>query len=589
MVIEASILTTILKDPISKAFGWTLDEAKKGTNEQKIKKSISTLAEKITNVVKVKTIYKGDESIDLYDFYIPTRVDNVSSRIEHISHIDAHSIVLEGTVGQGKSIFMRYLTYQEAQQRQRIPIFFELRRLEENQSLEEAIYTTIKNWIPLFNREYFAKVAESGSLVLFLDGFDEVPREKLKSLLNEIEGWCERYPEMQLVISARPESEIQKSNFFKVYELSNYRFYEQCKLINKLVAEEESNKILKQAISDSTVEIKELLKTPLMVTLFVMKYRASLEIPENPGEFYQELFSVLISRHDKTKPGFKRQLNSNLSETQLQEVFEEFCYLTGNKRKLVFSHVEAVEIIETCLSKKKFQPNPIDVLEDFSKVVCLLLKDGLDYSFIHRSIQEYFYANFILKKPERAKEKFFFEYSKNGYMYFQISGAIYFIEKGDLYSYYKYFKLPVIVEYIHCYQMTRTNNNLVEHLYVDNIIEEEIVISLDDKNEIKSGFFCAPKDIYELSTYISELISGGSFNFHSVTYGRKDIENIKRNSSTMGCYKNLKECLSKENLKQMESKAIEISNELLDLREEIEEYINQEDSINMNINFSDFE
>ena len=440
MSITAAVLATLLKDPLTKAFVWTFKEALKGTRNQNIENSLKTLSTRITEVVKVKTIYKGDKSIDLHKFYVPTRVDNIGTRIECISDIDSQSIVLEGTVGQGKSIFMRYLTYQEARQSKRIPIFFELRRLDENQNLEEAVSLTINNWIHSFSKEHFTKIAESGNLVLFLDGFDELPHETVKKLLNEIEGWCERYPDMQLIISARPESEIQKSNYFKIYKLSSYRFHEQSKLIDKLVEEEKSREVLKQTIKESNHEIKGLLTTPLMITLFVMTYRALSEAPKSQTEFYKSLFSVLTSRHDKTKPGYKRQLSCKLS------------------------YSEAIEVIERCLANQKIIDSPEKLLEDFSKVVYLLLRDGLDYSFVHKSIQEYFYANFISKKSERAQEKFYLEYSNNIHLFFKAKGAVRFLEETSRYNYYKYFRLPIIEEYIEYYAITRNSNTLINNL-----------------------------------------------------------------------------------------------------------------------------
>ena len=270
MVVTVAVLATLLKDPLTKAFGWTIGEALKGTHNKNIEKSLKTLSTRITEVVKVKTIYKGDDSIDLHEFYVATKINKIQGTIELVENISNKSIVLEGTVGQGKSIFMRYLTYQEAIKGQRIPIFFELRRLEDNQSLKTAISDKIKNWIPLFNDDDFEKVASSGSLVLFLDGFDEVPYEKVGRLINEIEGWCERYEGLQIIISSRPEADIQKSNRFRVFKLSGYGSYEQGKLVDKLVIEEESRSLLKKAIEDSTTEIQNLLTTPLMVTLFII-------------------------------------------------------------------------------------------------------------------------------------------------------------------------------------------------------------------------------------------------------------------------------------------------------------------------------
>tara|TARA_R100000935_G_scaffold594_1_gene2163 strand:- start:15 stop:1355 length:1341 start_codon:yes stop_codon:yes gene_type:complete len=393
-----------LKEPAKKAFGWLFEKGKNKYDDHKLDQALNNLSDRIVRVTKVKTIYKGDDSIDLHEFYVPTRVEGISTSINFVNDISEKSIVLEGTVGQGKSIFMRYLTAQEASLGQRIPLFYELRRLDENDTLTNALSKQINNWIAEFKVSDFDRVAKTGGLVIFLDGFDEVPHDKVKKLLNEIEGWCERYPKMQLIISSRPEADIQSSNYLKVFKLSEYRFYEQSLLIDKLVEERESNSLLKQAIKDSNTEIQELLQTPLMVTLFVMNYRGSLEIPTNQHEFYKNLFTILISRHDKTKPGFKRESNSDLNEVELQEVFEEFCFITLSMDTLIFDDSKAIEVIKECLKNQNIDDNPRMVLRDLSKNLCLILKDGLEYTFIHKSIQEFYYASFIYNQPEMKVE-----------------------------------------------------------------------------------------------------------------------------------------------------------------------------------------
>lgn len=584
MVVTAAVLATLLKDPLTKALGWTFSEALKGSRNQKIEKSLESLSKRITDVIKVKTIYQGAKSINLNEFYVPTRVNDVETRIEHILNIDGSSIVLEGTVGQGKSIFMRYLTYQEARQGNRVPIFFELRRLEDNQSLEEAISLTINNWIESFSNENFVKIAESGNLILFLDGFDELPHEKVKTLLNEIEGWCERYPNMQLIISARPESEIQKSNYFKVYRLSSYRFHEQSKLISKLVEEEKSREILKQAIKESNHEIKELLTTPLMVTLFVMTYRALSDIPKSQTEFYKALFSVLTSRHDKTKPGYKRQLSCDLNETQLQGVFEEFCYLTGNKDKLILSYDESIEIINKCLVNQKIKDSPTKIIEDFSKVVCLLLKDGLNYSFVHKSIQEYFYASFISKKPERAQERFYLEYSKNIHLFYKTKGAIQFLKEASKYNYYKYFKLPLLIEYIELYKIVENSNSLVNSIFFSHESDDHLTIILDDKGKITSGSFCIPKILNRiLESNVKNLIVGDTKRLTRFAYGRIDLKNMSEGRLNAKSFKKIQDTLNSNDLEKLINETIAVGNEIIILRREIEDYINQQDEIDIDV------
>lgn len=493
MVAEALVLTA-LKEPVKKLTNWIFGEASGKVNEAKMKIALSKLHEKISDVVMVKTFYQINESIDLHKFYVPTRVENVNTIVDSIEKIDSSSIALEGTVGQGKSIFMRYLTYQEANRGVRVPVFFELRRLNEKQTLEDAISTLISNWIPLFTKDHFDKIASSGEVILFLDGFDEIAQEDVSRLINEIEGWYERYPNMQLVISTRPEAEIQKSNPMKVYKLAEYEFYEQKQLIKKLVLDEEFQENLIKNIEKSSLEIKELLKTPLMVTLFVKQYEASLKIPKNQNEFYENLFYNIASLHDNTKAGYIRKLNSSLDISKLQEVFEEFCFITGNEQKLVFSKKETIEKIKQCLNKQNINDNPENVLKDFSTVVCLLLKDGSEYSFIHRSIQEYFYSSFISHKSPEAKKVFYNKVLSDENFFLRMENTISFLEIIDSYNYYKDFKVKILNRCIEDYNINYLDNDIYKNCYLhlnNNALEVQIILKnfLDYEVMFDSSFF----------------------------------------------------------------------------------------------------
>lgn len=555
-----------LKEPAKKAFGWLFEKGKNKYDEHKLEQAINNLSERIIKVTKVKTIYKGDDSIDLHEFYVPTRIVNIDTSINFVTDISRRSIVLQGTVGQGKSIFMRYLTYQEAKQGERIPLFYELRRLDDNETLTSALSKQINNWIAEFQESDFKKVAKTGDLVLFLDGFDEVPYDKVKKLLSEIEGWCERYPNMQIVISSRPEADIQLSNYLKVFKLSEYRFYEQSLLIDKLVEESESKTLLKQAIKDSNTEIQELLKTPLMVTLFVMNYRGSLEIPTNQHEFYKNLFTILISRHDKTKPGFKREANSSLNEVQLQEVFEEFCFVTFSMNILVFDDNKAIEVIKECLENQNITDNPRLVLRDLSKNLCLILKDGLDYGFIHKSIQEYYYASFIYKQPET--KILFYEDCDNKFVDGK-RNILNFLESMDTYYYYKYFAIPIFDLFINNFAISNKENQIIESFFYSTGENDSIHVEFYFKIYYEYPFYCFNILIDHIVNIILFQDTGNSKHPDSLSFSPEI--NLERSLPIEGIY-------TKENYKIVKDQMLKCEKNILEFREEMTRFIDKKDS-----------
>lgn len=568
MIIETTALSVLLSEPVTRLATWIFGKVSVTTRNKKIKYSLQGFSEKITDVAKVKTIYKNDSSIDLHEFYIPTRVRNVNIQINKIIDINEGNIVLEGTVGQGKSIFMRYLTYQEAKLGKRIPIFLELRKLETNQSLEDAVSSTIAEWIPIFTKENFHLLAESGSLVLFLDGFDELSRNKLERLLNEIERWSRYYPKMQMIISSRPGDDIQNVNAFKVYQLAPYKHPEQKALIDKLVEEEDARNILKKSIEESPSDIKNLITTPLMVTLYVMIYRALSEAPKTQSDFYKNIFSILSTRHDKTKPGYKREFNSQLGETKLQKIFEEFCYLSVKEDKLVFSYPEATDIIDTCIRNQNIQVDPSDVLQDFSKVICLLPRDGLNYTFVHRSIQEYFYASFLISKPEAFRKGFYKQYLTSFVLYSKTQGIIGFLKDADSYSYIKYYQLPFIKEYISIFEINDYSNNIIDNLLIEDKKDKRISCKLLTGGDISLGKFSFPEQIQNIFNHLFILVADRNYISHSCSLHDSPKEGL----INMG-YIYLKDFINGDEFRLLKIFILDESRKLLNLYKELEKYI----------------
>lgn len=568
--------TKLSIDTLKPAFNKMTESIKEKIRESDVNEALLDLSKKIENVIQVKTIDKIDESINLYDFYVPTDIitkDSSRQQINKLADISAESIVLEGTVGQGKSIFMRFLTHREALERSRIPIFYELRRLGEKQTIEDAVKTTFENWIPIFRDKDFSRFAESGNLVILLDGFDEIPQARVKDIINEIESWCERYPKLQLVISSRPEADIQKSTYFKIYKLASYDIDKQFLQIDKLVKDQEIRNSLRKSIQESNHEIKELLKTPLMVNLYVMKYRSKLEVPKTQSEFYEDLFNLLISKHDKSKIGYRREFSSNLNEIQLQDVFEEFCFMTGNKEQVSFGRGEAIAFIDKSIKNLNFNASPNQVLDDFSKVVCLLQNDGTGYSFIHKSIQEYYYACYISKKSVLVKERFYAKLKDDSFLNTK-KNSLNFLESLDKYYFYKYFLVNLINLVIDEFQITPERNNLNERVFIEKYKDEQhglLFINLICNIEIDLWFdnFLQP---------VKNLIVG-LFNFDESVRGFQYLPSIPPNDSIKEFVRIDYFFTNSVKFMEIEDYFSKFSIEMLGLQKEVNEYINRVESI----------
>ena len=111
-------------------------------------KHLNTLYKKIDSVQKVKTIWQIDREVKLMAFFYPSRVivDGNAKTVTRVDELPASgNSIIQGIVGQGKSIFLRYLCIRTLKEGKKIPVFFELRRVEKGQTLRDHVYAVLES------------------------------------------------------------------------------------------------------------------------------------------------------------------------------------------------------------------------------------------------------------------------------------------------------------------------------------------------------------------------------------------------------------------------------------------------------------
>lgn len=450
----AKVSSPIISDIYSAAKG-KVKTALSRWEEQQFPKR---LAKKIGNLSLVRTLWCPDDDVSLLKFYYPPKVQATGTSTEIIANcvndISTENFVIQGIVGQGKSIFLRWLAVQEAKM-SRLPIFIELRTLHAKYSLRDAIYRELESFDITINEEVFNYLAKSGKFLLLLDAFDELDSNLTKETLNEIKFLSRKFESMQIVISSRPGNEIQKISGIKVMNICPLSEIDYAPFLEKMGLTAIKSFEVVTAIKESKGSLIELITTPLMLTLVAIVYQSEREIPNTLPEFFEKLFHIVLTRHDRLKDGFNRKRNSGLSDRKLQELFEAFCFMTlqnGYGRSLSneqFTHAfkNAQNYTENCkCEQENFQ---IDII----KGACLMLEEGIDTStFLHKSLLEYYAAAFIKHSNDDVAKLFYEEAQRPQTHWYDV---INFLSNIDPYRFSKFFALP---------QIEITKNNYTQHL-----------------------------------------------------------------------------------------------------------------------------
>jgi hypothetical protein len=106
------------------------------------------------------------------------------------------------------------------------------------------------------------------------------------------------------------------------------------------------------------------------------------------------------------------------------------------------------------------------------KITCLLVKDGEEYCFIHKSVQEYYAAAFITRKPDVVVQDIYRKLSE-GRGYEMWAQELRFLSEIDPYRYNKYGLIPTLSKFVNITQKELPNLTLENVLsHVKEIVEK---------------------------------------------------------------------------------------------------------------------
>lgn len=370
---------------------------------------------------KAKSFFIRDQSVDLYSYYVPTGISCAKIEIENptfdscIKHSKRY--VITGTGGCGKSVLMRHLFLGCMQSAKYVPILIELRELNADyDNLDDLIKSCLHRHGFNLTDNFIKNAKKSGHLAFFFDGYDEVSHSKRIKLIKAIKDLSCKYPNGPLFISTRPDevfNGIEEFNIFKVLPLD---LDSAVKLIDKLPFDPDIKSKFIAKLKDGLFKKHEsFLSNPLLLSIMLLTYGENAEIPNKISVFYNQAYEALFQRHDARKGGgLSRARKSGLDIQDFARVFSMFSLLTYEKRLFRMPKTKCLEIIENSRNLICMDVDAEDYLADLLGAACLLIEDGLEISFSHRSFQEYFVALHISKAEPKLQKKLIERYWANG-------------------------------------------------------------------------------------------------------------------------------------------------------------------------------
>lgn len=467
-----------------------LESLERGLNDYTI-----TWRDKITNV---KTYLFSENPVYFDDVYVPLNIKVRSKRINLPRHIDAlfrggNYISIIGHAGSGKTMIMQNCFLRALDNEKYIPIIIELRRLDILKlSLIEYISSVVFKLHYAKEKELVSLMMEQGCFLFFLDGYDEIALESKKQRTQEIEEVADRYFKNLYWLSSRPGAGAENLVRFRSYHVCDMNDDQIKSFVEKQVRYTDEDyviviqKILAAIFNAANTNISEYLRNPLLLSMFILTYRYNPEIPKRKSDFYYNVFDTLYIKHDTiSKSGtYLHDRKCKFEKDQYLQILRYFSFLSFFNGKYLFDSTYLNRKLSEIKLQYGFEFDNDAMIYDLSVSIGILIKDGLELSFPHRSMQEYFAADLIstyqddVKKNIIYKEVFKRNFRLDGFNFWSLC------EELDELCFQSYFLLKNLREYENVLTKQRNDVSKITHTVFLNMIENAHLLMNVNKNDV---------------------------------------------------------------------------------------------------------
>ena len=369
----------------------------------------------VNSISQIKTLIYRHVPKFLYLFYeypdIKYKDQTIStSNAQDILDIN-NKLIVTGIGGIGKSLLLKHFFLNIAQYGHYIPVLIELRKFNQLDSKEislyDAVYQSLSDNGFKLEDKYYKYSLDAGGYVILLDGFDEVNRDKAQKVFDQIQSFSQKYNKNHFVVSSRPSDRFVGWNDFHGITLCDLTKTQALNLIKKIDFDEAVKKPFTDALNGKLFrKYRAFASNPLLLTIMLLAFSVHATLPANLNEFYEQAFSTLFDGHDATKDYFVRDIRSRLSSENFKTVFAYICFKSYFKGQFEFSESSLYSYIEQ--AQKKFPELSFSIADfkvDLTQSICMMIREGLHYRFIHRSFQEYFAAWYTCKLTDDIQSK----------------------------------------------------------------------------------------------------------------------------------------------------------------------------------------
>ncbi|MCP5107085.1 MAG: NACHT domain-containing protein [bacterium] len=408
--------------------------------------TLTTYGELLANLMNfdryLSTLIRDYENDPVKDIYIEqdvipektmTAVNSFRFVHDWLSQSERKQFALLGDFGTGKTSFARRLAYNLAKAYKkepggcRIPFIVELRHCRQVSNLRHLIHEQlIKAGVEPANEEIFLKLLSEGMILLIFDGFDEMAAASdTETVLSNFRGLNEAVKgeakviltsrthyfrdkyEVDRIIKMAGRENLSEYSTLLYREISRKPEYETVYL-KELTGEQVQN-YLQKALSGKWKEsyekikgiynLEDLCRRPVLLDMIVKtlpKIDIKGKVEFNVVHLYEAYTQTWFDREDH-----RLQVTKSAGE----ELVEALALKLWKEGKTSIHYRQLTAILKNYLKGQIKTVRDLEIADSEVRTASFLVRDAEgNYSFVHKSFEEFFIARKI--KKELAKKNY---------------------------------------------------------------------------------------------------------------------------------------------------------------------------------------
>jgi hypothetical protein len=337
------------------------------------------------------------------------------------------NLFILGKPGAGKTTFLKYIAVKAAEQIiavkdaekriDKVPIFISLKEWADSGAELMPFIAERFDICDFPDAQPFAEeLLKSGSAIVLFDGLDEVNQEsgQRDKQTRAMNNFIEKYDRTQCLITCRLAASDYSFKPFTYVEIADFTEPQIKTFVSNWFRkegerdEETRDKFMMEFARADNKGLRDLARTPLLLTLLCLAFDETLTFPQRRVEIYQEALDALLKKWDSTRRIKRDEVYRKLSLGHKENMLARIAAETFEKNEYFIPQPELERLITDFI--KNVPPHDKDETTDGETILkAIEAQHGIFverarevYSFSHLTFQEYFTGKYIVDNAAKG-------------------------------------------------------------------------------------------------------------------------------------------------------------------------------------------